>query len=380
MTQKEYIGFNSIKSLKPILAETSAKRIFLVTGKSSYITSGAKELLDNLLTNYEVQRFWNFDSNPKVKDIERGIEVFNQDDYNVVIAVGGGSVIDTAKLISFFAANNLNIREYLSNPQNNIRKPKPLIAIPTTSGTGSEATHFAVLYIERTKHSLAHEYILPDVALVDPALTMSMPKYITATTGMDALSQAIESYWNINSNDKSRSLAAEAIELIMSNLANAVNAPDKSARSAMSKAANLAGKAINITSTTASHAVSYPLTSYFGIPHGHAVALTLAAMLEYNAGVSDDDVLDARGCDYVTENLNKLAALLGKKDIAGAKEEIAELMKRIGLEMKLSLLGVKAEKDIDTIINNGLDPDRVKNNPRKLTRDALRKMLNCIYQ
>jgi len=380
MIQKEYIGFNSIKSLKPILAETSAKRIFLVTGKSSYIKSGAKELLDNLLNDYEVQRFQDFDLNPKLKDLERGIEVFNQDDYDVVIAVGGGSVIDTAKLINFSAVNNLNIREYLSNPQKKFIKPRPLIAIPTTSGTGSEATHFAVLYIDHTKYALAYEYILPDVAIIDPALTMSMPKYITATTGMDALSQAIESYWNINSNDKSKAFAAEAIELIMSNLPGAVNAPDKSTRSAMSKAANLAGKAINITSTTASHAVSYPLTSYFGIPHGHAVALTLAAMLEYNAGVSDDDVLDARGCDYVTENLNKLAALLGKKDIAGAKEEIAELMKRIGLEMKLSLLGVKAEKDIDTIINNGLDPDRVKNNPRKLTRDALRKMLNCIYQ
>jgi len=378
MTQKEYIGLNSIKSLKSILEEFSAKKLFLVTGKTSYIKSGAKELLDNLITDYEVQRFWDFDQNPKLKDLKRGVETFNRDNYDVVIAVGGGSVIDMAKLINFSAVNNLNIQEYLKNPQADIRKPNPLIAIPTTSGSGSEATQFAVFYLDATKYSLDNKYILPDIAIVDPCLTMSMPKYITATTALDALSQAIESYWSINANDESKKFAREAIELIISNLISAVNEPNISARLTMAKAANLAGKAINITRTTASHAVSYPLTSYFGIPHGHAVALTLPAMLEYNAGVNDDDVLDPRGCKYVQKTINEITCLWGKNGTGATKQAISDLMQKAGLETRLSRLGVNSQKDIETIINNSFNSGRTKNNPRRLTKKALRAILQQI--
>lgn len=378
MTQKEYIGLNSIKSLKSILEEFSAKKLFLVTGKTSYIKSGAKELLDNLITDYEVQRFWDFDQNPKLKDLKRGVETFNRDNYDVIIAVGGGSVIDMAKLINFSAVNNLNIQEYLKNPQADIRKPNPLIAIPTTSGSGSEATQFAVFYLDATKYSLDNKYILPDIAIVDPCLTMSMPKYITATTALDALSQAIESYWSINANDESKKFAREAIELIISNLISAVNEPNISARLTMAKAANLAGKAINITRTTASHAVSYPLTSYFGIPHGHAVALTLPAMLEYNAGVNDDDVLDPRGCKYVQKTINEITCLWGKNGTGATKQAISDLMQKAGLETRLSRLGVNSQKDIETIINNSFNSGRTKNNPRRLTKKALRAILQQI--
>ena len=379
MNQKEYIGFDSIKSLESVLAELPAKKVFLVTGKTSYIKSGAKDRLSGLLAKYIFQRFWNFDRNPNANDLERGIEVFNQDDYDVVIAVGGGSVIDTAKLINFSAVNNLNIREHLRNPRSNIRKPKPLIAIPTTAGTGSETTHFAVLYFETTKYSLAHKYILPDVAIVDPALTMSMPKYITATTAMDALGQAIESYWSINSNDKSKRFAKDAIELIISNLTTAVNSPSVSARFAMAKAANLSGKAINITNTTASHAVSYPLTSYFGIPHGHAVALTLPAMLEYNAGANDDDVLDSRGYKYVQKTTSEIIRLWGQNNVADTKQAMSDLIYKVGLETKLSRLGVNSPEDIKTIITNSFNSDRMANNPRKVTKKGLRKILETTY-
>ena len=378
MTQKEYIGLNSIKSLKSILEEFSAKKIFLVTGKTSYIKSGAKELLGAFLAYYDVQRFWDFDQNPKAKDINQGIEVFSRDDYDIVIAVGGGSVIDMAKLINFSVANNLNLQEHLESPQRNFRKPKPLIAIPTTSGSGSEATQFAVFYLDKTKYSLSDKYILPDVAIVDPYLTTSMPKYTTATTAMDALSQAVESYWSINSNDESKKFARDAIELIKSNLITAVNKPNISSRLAMAKAANLAGKAINITKTTASHSISYPLTSYFGILHGHAVALTLPAMLEYNAGVNENDVLDPRGHKYVQENINEITHLWGQNNAAGTKQAISDLMQKAGLETKLSRLGINSQQDIETIINNSFNSSRIDNNPRKVTKKTLRQLLQQI--
>jgi alcohol dehydrogenase class IV len=378
LKQKEYIGFESIEILSEILSKLSVKRILLITGRESYSSCGAENYLSQILSNYEAVRFFDFSNNPKNEDVKKGIELFGQIKPDAVIAVGGGSVLDIAKLVNFFAANNLELREYFEAAKSELRKPKPLIAIPTTAGSGSEATSFAVLYVDKEKISIDNKCILPDVAIVDPGLTMSLPKYTTAVTGMDALCQAIESYWSINSNDESKSFAGDAIELIMANLDASVNNPTKASRFAMAKAANLAGKAINITRTTAPHAISYPLTSYFDIPHGHAVVLTMPAMFEYNVAVDDKDVLDSRGADYVRYMLSEIAAILGAKDICDGGKMIKELMHKIGLETSLSRLGVSSQEDIEMIIINGFNPERAANNPRKLTKQALKSMLERI--
>lgn len=377
MKQREYIGFESIKQLGSVLNELLSKRIFLVTGKASYSSSGAEKHLSEILGDYEIVRFFNFSSNPKIEDVEKGIELFCQLNPDAVIAIGGGSVIDTAKLVNFFSSNNLNPAVFFKTKKVNIRKPKPIIAIPTTAGAGSEATHFAVLYIDKKKFSVDNEFILPDVAIVDPCLTMSLPKYVTAVTGMDALSQAIESYWSINSNDESKKFARGAIKLIMDNLVIAVNEATSSARLAMAKAAHLAGKAINITRTTAPHAISYPLTAYFGISHGHAVALTLPAILEYNAAVTQEDLQDSRGYEYVKKTISEIASFLGQSNVAGAKEVLIKLMNQIGLQTCLGRLGVSSIEDIETIVS-GFNPDRAANNPRRLNKQALRKILRTV--
>ncbi|MCK4913260.1 MAG: phosphonoacetaldehyde reductase [Planctomycetes bacterium] len=376
MIQKEYIGFGSIGELEFVLAEYSAKRIFLVTAHDSYELSGAKGNLDKIFAGCQVQRFYDFSSNPKIEDVNKGLEAFKKIRPDVVIGVGGGSVIDMAKLINFFASNELEPSEYLKNPESKINISRPLIAIPTTAGSGSEATAFAVLYIDKEKFSIDNEFVLPDVAIVDPDLTTSLPEYITAVTGMDALCQAIESYWCINSTDESKEFAKKAIELVMKNLKTAVNNPDRNSRLAMARAANLAGKAINITKTTAPHAISYPLTSYFGIAHGHAVALTLPAMLEYNAAVTDEDLLDNRGCDYVKKTINEIANILGCKNVDEAKEKITKLMENIGLETGLSK--IKTKKDIVATICDGFNQARAANNPRKVTKQALREILRAV--
>lgn len=372
---KEYFGNGTTVKLRDILNYHNPKRIFLVTGKSSYETSGAKDVIEPTFGRTNFVRFSDFETNPKLSDIEKGIRLMKENDSDLVVAVGGGSVIDVAKSINILSANEGKPLDYIHKKREIKNKGKPLVAIPTTSGSGSQATHFAVVYIGKTKYSLAHpDFMIPDYAIVDPRLTFSLPKEITASTGMDALCQAIESYWSINSTKESKDYAKEAIILSITNLSNAVNSRNGISREQMARAAHLAGKAINISQTTASHAVSYPITSYFGVPHGHAVALTIPEMLVYNAGVTKEDLADKRGGEYITSTVNGLIKILGCRSVEGASDKLRLMMKNIGLKSRLSELGID-ENGIETIIKNGFNPDRVKNNPRKLTEESLRQML-----
>jgi alcohol dehydrogenase class IV len=376
--QREYCGFGKLEMCGSMLANISAKNVLLVTGRKSYIQSGAKERLEKVLDSYDVSIFNDFEPNPKIENVHRGIEYLRSIKYDAVLAVGGGSIIDMAKMVNFFGANDVDPAEYLECDSKVIRKGKPLIAIPTTAGSGSEVTHFAVLYITRRKYSVAHKYIIPDFSVVDPTLTESLSSRQTAISGMDALCQAIESYWSVNSIELSKMYARRAIELIISNLTQAVNNPTKTIRVVMAKAAHLAGKAINITKTSAPHSISYPLTAYFDISHGHAVGLTLPSMMVYNYGVNKD-ILDRRGSEYVKKTLSEIACLIGAENVHDAKKRMDSLMSDIGLERKLSQLGVSSTDAIEKIIEDGFAPDRVSNNPRLLTPTALRNILHEIY-
>jgi len=376
MAQKTYIGPGEVARLRDILEQHKPSSIFLVTGGKSYESCGAKAALDPILSSCNFTRFSGFEPNPKVDEIKEGISLFNQASCDFVIAVGGGSAMDMAKAVNSLACNEGEPEAYIKG-ELKIEKPgKSFVAIPTTSGSGSEATHFAVVYIGKTKYSLAHiEFMLPDYAIVDPSLTMSLPKSITAATGMDALCQAIESYWCINSTDESMDYAKEAMELAMDNLNKSVLENSQESRAAMAMAAHLAGKAINISKTTASHAISYPITSYFGVAHGHAVGLTIPSMMIYNAGVTDTDCLDKRGADYVRGMIKELVTLLGSGTPEEAAEKITALMKEIGLDTTLGELGIKTDEDVEIIMKNGFNPGRVKNNPRQLTETALREKI-----
>lgn len=378
MRQKGFVGLGAIKNLGKILKKHKPSKIFLVCGKNSYEKSGAKNAIEPFLKNFKVVRFNNFQENPKLNDIMKGIQIFRKEGCDFVIAVGGGSAIDIAKSIKLVAANSWQTDDFIKGKEIIKNKGEILVAIPTTSGTGSEATKFAVIYIGKTKYSIDHDFVLPDYLIVDPNFTMSLNKEITACTGMDALSQSVESYWSINSTKKSKDYAKRAIKLIVKNLTNSVNKPSKKTRLAMAIAANLAGKAINISKTTACHSVSYPITSYFNVPHGHAVALTLGRMLVYNSKVTQNDNLDKRGVSYVKKITGEISNLIGAGNAEDAASIIKSLMKKIGLTTRLSELGIKTEKDIGVIVKNGFNPSRVKNNPRKLTEYALRNILEEI--
>jgi len=375
MDQKEYSGWGSITKLEEIIKKENPKSIFLVTGKSSYTSSGAQEQIDIILAGIKTARFSDFCTNPKLEEIQRGINLFSQGKYDLVIAIGGGSSIDVAKSINVLSSNPESPENYIIGKVKIESKGKPFVAIPTTSGSGSEATKFAVIYIDKTKYSLSDDFLLPNYVIIDAQLTMSLPSYQTACTGVDALGQAIESYWSINSTSESQRYSKEAIGLILENLEEAVNNPNKINKTKVAKASNLAGKAINITQTTACHAISYPITSFYGIPHGHAVGLTLGEMLDYISLVSKEDCLDDRGVNYVTKSIRIILETMQVETPEEGRDKISSLMERIGLKTKLSQLGVE---DIELIIKNGFNPKRVKNNPRKLTEEKLREILKRI--
>lgn len=375
----EYRGFNSIKNLKKILCQNNFSNIFLITGKKSFEKNEIKNTILKIITNFKFYHFNDFTPNPKLKDVERGLEIFKRDKYDVIVAVGGGSVIDMGKSISILSTNNGNPEDIIKGDAGIIRKGIPLIRIPTTVGSGSEATHFAVIYIGKTKYSLTSpEFMQPNYVIIDPQFMLTLPKKIITYSSMDALTQAIESFWNINSTVESRKYAKKAIKLIMKNILEASINPNKKSLYNMAIAANYAGKAINITKTTACHAISYPITSFFNVPHGHAVALTLPSMIVFNSKVVQNDVLDPRGVNFVRDIMNKLVSIIGASDFQDAKEKVIYIMKQISLETKLSELGIKSSEDIDVIIRNGFTPNRVKNNPRLLTELQLRKILEEI--
>lgn len=268
---------------------------------------------------------------------------------DLIIAIGGGTIIDTVKAAIF-------------------EEKIPLIAIPTTAGTGSEVTPFAVIWDTENKKklSLASPEIFPKLALVDPRLTDSLPPKITACTGMDALTQAVEAYWSKKHNPVSDIFALKAIRLITAALEKAVNSPDEGSREMMSRGALFSGLAFSNTATTICHAVSYPMTAHFDIPHGQAVALTLPPFLEFSFEAIE------------SERRGPLLKALGASDARRAAEEITALMKKIGLETCLSRLGI--EKDnIQLIVNEGFHPDRAGNAPQVPTKEELKEILVDIY-
>ena len=357
-----------------ILFLNKAKRVFLVTGKLSFKATGADDFIKTLKTgSIRFTQFDDFEVNPKIEDVIKGLALFKENQCDFIIAIGGGSVIDMAKCINAFQSNDT--KDFNSLVETNAIKAKgvPLLAIPTTSGSGSEATHFAVIYMGNVKYSLAHPFLLPCLVGLNAKFTLSQPKYLTACVGLDALSQALESFWNVNSTPESLHYAEQAIALIMSNLKNCVLNPTLTNRKLISKGAYLAGKAINITKTTAPHALSYAFTTYFSIPHGHSVFLTLPQFLTYNYEVTSEDLNDNRGIDYVKMNILRLSNLIKpKSNPYSASEYLKSYATSLGIELSLSKLGIVNAKEM---LMNSVNSERLKNNPRKVSEHFLSTIL-----
>ncbi len=375
--QKTFFGYGTHKKLRPILARLSPKNIFLVTGKKSYALSGAENFLAELLRNRRVVHFNDFGENPTVGDVDRAVRTFLSAACDCVLGVGGGSALDVAKAVALLSTQKKGVTALTAGHLRPESRTIPCIAIPTTAGTGSEATHFCVLYHNKVKLSLEHPSLVPDYAILDPTFTLSLNPYITACTGVDTLAQGIESYWSVRSTEESRAYSRKAIALALAHIAKAVLAPDKKCRGQMLLASHWSGRAINIAKTTAAHAVSYPLTSHYRVPHGHAVALTLPHFLEYNHSVTAGNCQDPRGPNFVRSRMRELCEMLHTATAAGAKENLLGLMRRLDLATSLSKLGI--DRDGIGTIAGGTDPDRMGNNPVLVTKSGVKKILRAAW-
>ncbi|MCF6217051.1 MAG: phosphonoacetaldehyde reductase [Emcibacter sp.] len=363
--QIEFIGRGEIKNTPAILRENSAKKIFLITGNQSYQTCGAKYDIDRLLHNYNLVRFHDFSPNPNFDEALKGAKLFEKEECDFIIAIGGGSAIDMAKTINVFQAHKGKEKELATGKIKPVNHLAPTCIIPTTSGTGSEATHFAVIYVDGNKYSLAGEALLPDYVILDPRYTDILSPYITACTGFDALSQAIESYWAKNATADSRKFASKAIVLLIKNIERAVNDSNTSSRDKMLIGANYAGKAINISKTTAPHALSYTITSITGIPHGHAVALTLGNFFTLHEEKCLPE--DVQIC------LRALYSLLNVASPKAAQTWWYSLMVRCGLETDLS--SFRFSRDQLAKIVDSVNIERLSNHPVILNKEDLCSIL-----
>lgn len=322
MVQTEYIGEGTINKVVDIVRELGVHKVFLVTGKGSFAASGAEAALMPMLSAALVTRFDELSALPTQEDVERASQAYVAADPDLVVAVGGGHVMDIAKAVNFL-----------------INK-KPLVAIPTTAGSGAEATPFAVVYKDRVKTSLENPGIVPTYAIVDPSLGRSVSREVSLASGLDALCQAIESLWARAGTEESRSYATQALDMLWRNLKGAVNG-DTEARDKLMEGAHLSGKAIAISKTTACHALSYGLTSRFGVPHGLAVAYTMPALIAHNGVVLPHDIT-------------------------------ADVFKSLLEELKtpsLASFGVTAA-DAE-VLALGVDPERLGNNPKSLTKEDI---------
>ena len=374
--QQHYQGDDGWAKIAEYLDAIPEGKVLLLTGQAAYHNSGAEQNLAPYLAGRGYTHIYDFQTNPKIEDVSRLLsQLDDKHDYQAIIAVGGGSVIDVAKLLKAFWGNAAAVESYFNGDDKLSPCALPLIAVPSTAGSGSEATRFAVVYKDKEKFSIEHDWLLPDFSVVIPSLLASVPSHVAASSGMDALCQGIESYWSIHSTEESRELAAQAIRLAWASIEEAVNQRTTPSLDNMAQASHLAGRAINITRTTAPHAVSYPLTSYFGVTHGHAVGILTAQFLRYNAAVTKDDCLDPRGPEWVVDRLDEITAMLGADTIDEAARALTKKLKSIGLETSFSQLGIRTEQDIQIVIQHGFDPGRVRNNPRSINEVSLKKLI-----
>jgi len=371
---KIYFGSGVCQKLPQIIGER-AQRIFFVVD-DFFLNNDTFEGLQELLKDRVLEVASDIKANPTVEQVERVRGLITKFRPEVVVALGGGSVLDTAKAASILASNQGTLADFLEKKRGLSPREVFFIAIPTTSGTGSEVSPFATVWCGKKKYSLSSAFNFPSVAVCDPRLTLTMPALLTASTGIDALCQAIEAHWSVFSTPLSDSHAQKSISLAVNYLERAVKQPDNLFfREQMMLSALEAGRAFSQTKTTAVHSVSYPLTAYFNLPHGYACGLTLGAFLKYNWLVSENDCNDKRGVKFVKKRLLEIAKTMGCSTIDEACSKIEGLMLNIGLETSLSKAGVN---NIELIVEHGFTRERVANNPRLVSAPSLRQLLETI--
>ena len=366
MPSVNVMGVNCIKEVPSFVQENNFKKALIVTD-SVLLNIGLVDAIEYLLkeNNIEYVVYSDTKPNPTVKNVNDGLAILKENNCDFVISLGGGSPHDCAKGIALLATNGGHIKDY--EGVNKSSKPQlPLIAINTTAGTASEMTIFSIITDEdrHVKMALVDKHMTPVMAVNDPTLMVNMPASLTAATGMDALTHAIEAYVSVNATPITDACAEKAIELIFNYLKRAVDdGQDIEARDMMAYAEFLAGMAFNNASLGYVHAMAHQLGGFYDLPHGVCNAVLLPYVQEFNMSVAES-------------RLKKIASIMGV-DVSNMTDKegamacivlIKTLSKSIGIPAGLKELGVKRE-DFDILAANALNDACGLTNPRKATHE-----------
>ena len=353
--QRLYNGINNIREVIE-----GSNRVLLVCDASFPFLS-----IKDSIENMEIPHvsFCDFTQNPQYEDVCKGVEVFQESKCDTILAVGGGSSIDVAKCIKLFCRMEKG-QVYLNQEYKD--SGIKLVAVPTTAGTGSESTRYAVIYYNGEKQSVTHDSIIPDYVILEPDVLKTLPLYQKKCTLLDALCQGVESWWSVNSNDNSKQLSKQAIKTIMRWWHDYIFKNSSEAARQIMIAANYAGQAINITQTTAAHAFSYKLTSLYKVPHGHSVALCFPVIWTYMIN-HIDKCLDIRGEEYLKKVFVDISYAMGCK----TPEEAVLVFNQMMSEMEMPKpVPVNLDDELGILVHS-VNPVRLKNNPVELDEQTI---------
>lgn len=321
---------STAKGFQDALCCVPPGNVLLVTSQS-FTKKGLSKVIIDHLKSCQITVFDKVTPNPELELIDNTYNELCEKQFSAIIALGGGSVIDTAKALSVLLSDPeiQSLSSFFRDGKKIQRKRKHmLIAIPTTSGTGSEVTPFATVWDSMTekKLSLSGYFVYPTIAILDPKLTIPLPKDITLSTGLDSISHALESIWNINRSPLSLNFATHSLKLAAKHLPVILDLPKSlESRAAMQLASTYAGISISQTKTAIAHSISYPLTIKLGIPHGLAAGFCLVKLMEYFIANSQGEVSHLETFDDIRNLVNSLN-LRGKILQYGNKEQIINLL------------------------------------------------------
>lgn len=371
-------GKNSIDNIPAELNFFNSKRPLLISD-SVLNKIGTVDKIVKATENDEIKIGFKYTDVPQDSDLEvinRLCKIYKENNCDSIVAVGGGSVIDTAKGVRMLISQNVeDINELMGNEILKYGLHVPFIVIPTTAGTGSEVTLVAVIEdkIKKVKMEFISYFLLPDVAILDPQMTMSLPKKATASTGMDALCHAIESYSCIQKNPMSDSYAISAISLIRDNLFKVIeNGNDAEARLNMANASLMTGVAFSNSMVGLVHAIGHSLGAVCHVPHGDAISILLPYVLEYNLDVCKNEY--AKLLFFLADEETYIKTLKeerANKTIEIIKEWINKLNQMTGLPNKLQI----SDEDIEKVAKIAINDGAIIVNPKKANYEDIVEIL-----
>jgi len=377
-----FVGAGAIRQLPEEVRRYTPSRIALIADPALSRFGITQKAIDPLQdAGCEIELFEDVTPEPSLELAERLVAAIRERGCDLVIGFGGGSALDLAKLAAVVAANEGGVADYLNltGTKRLSRKGLPKILIPTTSGTGSEATNIAVVSLAATKDVVAHDYLLADAAIVDPELTLTVPPRVTAATGMDALTHAVEAYLSVNANPASDALALQAVRLIGRSLRVAVsNGSNLSARADMSVASFLAGLAFFQAGVAGVHALAYPLGGQFHIPHGEANAALLPYVMNHIRSAAEDRLavigkeLEDGNADAETDS----TAINAERCVSGLFRFVRDLK----LPTALTEFGIPAVA-IDSLTDDACSQTRLlARSPMPLSRDDIKQIYDSTFR